>query len=74
MNNRQAAHLRPGTTIRRKVPYADRATATGYETFTVERVEHPTHRHDDVTVHAGGQSFKPWEIERVLYPDNEQTP
>jgi len=73
MNNNQAVRLRLGTTIRRKVPYADRAAATGYETFTVERVERPTHRKDGVTVHAGGQAFMPEGIERVRYPD-EQTP
>ncbi len=79
MTNKQAAYLRSGMTIRRKVPYADRASpasgpTTGYETFIVERVEHPAHRKDGVTVYAGGQAFKPWEIERVRYPDNEQTP
>ncbi len=79
MNNNQAAHLRPGMPVRRKVPYADRASpasgpTTGYESFTVERVEHPTHRNDEVTVHAGGQAFMPEEIERVLYPDIERTP
>ncbi len=74
MTNRQAAHLRPGTTIRRKVPYADRATATGYETFTVERIDHPTRRYDEVTVYAGGQVFMPEEIERLLHDDNAQTP
>ncbi len=76
MNNKQASHLRPGMTIRHKVLHADRAiaTATGYETFTVERVVRPTRQNDDVIVHAGGQAFKPWEIERVRYPDNEQTP
>ncbi len=74
MNNKQASHLRPGMTIRRKVPYADRAAATGYESFTVERVERPAHRKDGVTVYAGEQAFTPWEIERVRYPDNEQTP
>ncbi len=74
MTNRQAATLRPGMTIRRKVLYADRATATWHATFTVGRVEHPTHRNDDVTVHAGGRVFTPWEIERVRHPDNEQTP
>ncbi len=79
MTNMQAAALRPGMTIRRKVPYADRASpasgpTTGRETFTVERVEHPTRRKDGVTVYAGEQAFTPWEIERVRYPDNEQTP
>jgi len=44
MTNRQAARLRPGVTIRRTVPYADRAAATGDETFTVERVERPARR------------------------------
>ncbi len=65
MNNMQAARLRPGTTIRRKVPFADRAAAAGDETFTVERVEPAARRNEDVMVHAGGQSFRPWEIERV---------
>ncbi len=74
MNNKQAAHLRPGMTIRRKVPFAARAPATGREAIIVERVEHPPRQNDDVTVHAGGRAFKPWEIERVRYPDNEQTP
>ncbi len=74
MNNKQAAKLRPGMTIRRKVPYADRAAATDRETFTVERVERPTHRNDGVTVHAGRQAFRPEEIERVRDPDNEHTP
>ncbi len=74
MNNRQAATLRPGMTIRRKVPYADRATATGYETLTVERIEHPALRYGEVTVYAGGQVFMPEEIERMLHDDNEQTP
>ncbi len=73
MNNKQAAHLRPGMTIRRKVLYADRAAAAGDETFVVERVAPPMHRNDDVTVHAGGQAFTPEEIERVRYPDSEQT-
>ncbi|MDQ6906342.1 MAG: hypothetical protein M3176_05875 [Chloroflexota bacterium] len=76
MTNCQAAKLRPGMTIRRKVPYADRAgptsgPTTGDETFTVERIERPTD--GDVKVYAGGQSFRPWEIERVRYPD-ERTP
>jgi len=73
MTNQQAAKLRPGTTIRRKVLYADRAAATGRETLIVERVEPPTHYYDTMTVHAGGQAFRPWEIERVRYPD-ERTP
>jgi len=68
MNSKEAAHLRPGMTIRRKVPYADRGIATGHETFTVERVERPTHRNDGVTVHADGQAFRPEEIERVRAP------
>ncbi len=79
MNNKQAAHLRPGMTIRRKAPDANRASpasgpTTGRETFIVERVAPPTNRKDTATVHAGGQAFKPEEIERVRYPDNEQTP
>ncbi len=74
MTNRQASHLRPGMTVRHKVLYADRATATGYETFIVERVEHPAHRGGNVTVYAGGQVFMPEEIERVRYLANEQTP
>jgi len=65
MNNKQAVRLRPGVTIRRKVPYADRANATGDETFTVERIVRPARWNDGVTVYAGGQMFKPWEIERV---------
>ncbi len=79
MNNKQVAKLRPGMTVRRKVLFADHASpasgpTTGYESFTVERVEHPAHRKDGVTVYAGEQAFTPWEIERVRYPDNEQTP
>ncbi len=74
MTNRQAAKLRPGMTIRRKVPYGDRPTVTDRETFTVERVEHPSHRSGEVAVYADGQVFRPEEIERVRYPDNEQTP
>lgn len=74
MNNRQAGQLRPGMAIRRKVPYADRPTASGRETFTVERVEHPAHRYCKVTIYAGGQVFRPEEIERVRYPDNEKMP
>ncbi len=74
MTNRQAAHLRPGMTIRRKMPYADRAAASGCETFTVERVEHPARRYGEVTVHAGGQAFVPEEIERVRYLANEKMP
>ncbi len=79
MTNRQAAKLRPGVAIRPKAPDAARAgpasgPTTGRETFTVERVATPTNRKDTATVHAGGQAFKPEEIERVRYPDNEQTP
>ncbi len=74
MNNHQAGQLRPGMAIRRKVPYADRPTVSGRETFTVERVEHPARRYCEVAIHAGGQVFMPEEIERVRYPDNEQTP
>ncbi len=74
MTNRQAAQLRPGMAIRRKEPFESRGIVTRRETFIVERVEHPTHRYGEVTVHAGGQAFKAWEIERVLYPDNERTP
>ncbi len=73
MNNKQAAKLRPGMTIRRKVLYADRAAAAGDKTFTVERIERPAHMKGEVTVHAGGQVFMPWEIERVRYPE-VQTP
>lgn len=65
MTNRQACKLLPGMTIRRTVPYADRATATGDETFVVERIERPARRNDEVTVHADGRAFKAWEIERV---------
>ncbi len=74
MTNRQAAQIRPGMTIRRTVPYANRPTVTDRETFTVERVEHPSHRSGEVAIYAGGQVFMPEEIERVRHPDNEQTP
>jgi hypothetical protein len=65
MNNQQAAHLRPGMMIRRKAPFETRSAATRREVLIVERIEPPTHRNDAVTIHAGGQPFKPWEIERV---------
>ncbi len=64
MTNRQACKLRPGMTIRRTVPYADRATEGGHETFIVERIETAT-RYDDVAVYVDGRAFKAWEIERV---------
>ncbi len=70
----QAAKLRSGTLIRLKEPFESRGIVTRRETFIVERIESRTHRGDEVTVYAGGQAFKPWEIERVRYPDNEQTP
>ncbi len=74
MTNRQAAHLRPGMAIRRKVPFAERANATGHDTFVVERIEPPTQYLDTMTVHADGQAFRPWEIERVLHRAKGQTP
>jgi hypothetical protein len=57
MTNQQAAWLRPGERIRRK---------EAWDTiYVVERVEPKADRKSSVTIHAGGQVFKPWEIERV---------
>jgi N-dimethylarginine dimethylaminohydrolase len=69
MNNSQAAHLRPGARVRRKEPFETRSTATRREIYIVERVERPVERNGDWTVHAGGFTFKAWEIERVRYEE-----
>ncbi len=73
MNNHQAASLRPGTMIRRKKPFESRSTATRREILIVERIEPKADLRGEVTIHAGGQAFKPWEIERVWHRDNQET-
>jgi hypothetical protein len=72
MNNHQAAHLRPGMMVRRKAPFENRSIATQREILIVERVEPKANVCAEVTVYAGGQAFKPWEIERVWYLDQQE--
>jgi hypothetical protein len=63
MTNFQAAHLRPGHRVRRKRAHDDPAEEGAV--YVVERVALKAHRNDDVTIYAGNQVFKAWEIERV---------
>jgi hypothetical protein len=67
MNYRQATWLRPGLLIRRKEPFVTRNAATECAVLIVDRIEYPTRRQGEVTVHAGGQIFKACEIERVIH-------
>jgi hypothetical protein len=61
MNTRHASHLAVGTRIRRK----DSVDRTCY---VVERIELKRgDRKKDVIIHAGGHTFRAWEIERA-YP------
>jgi len=64
MTNKQAVTLRPGDRVRRKLSW-DASAAGNREVHVVERIELKTHPNDRVTIHAGGQPFKPWEVERV---------
>lgn len=74
MTNHQASLLRPGMTIRRKEPFESRSSTTRREILIVEWVEPKATLREEVTVHTGGQALKGWEIERVWYLDNQETP
>jgi hypothetical protein len=66
MTNLQAASLRPDHRVRRKQS-SNTITGGDRAIYVVERVEPKEHLNGSVTIHAGGQVFKPWEIERVRY-------
>jgi hypothetical protein len=65
MTNHQASRLRPGELVRRKLPLDDPTGQGSRVVYVVERVALKAHRNDDVTIYAGNQIFKAWEIERV---------
>ncbi len=72
MNNHQAALLRPGTMIRRKESFERESATTRHEILIVERIEPKAALRGEVTIHAGGQAFKAWEIERVWHRANQE--
>jgi hypothetical protein len=60
MTNHQAAHLEAGTRVRRK------GAGDGGAVYVVERIERiPRRQGADIRVHAGGEVFWSWEVERV---------